>query len=91
VYHFDLRDRPNSNSRLASRKGSNHGDDDEKLANRSSKPGENHVYEDSKKQDLGVNSFVECMTIDYRKTLNEYKNKIMDDVRKKAQQSNLYQ
>lgn len=34
--------------------------------------------------DLGVKSFVDTLTIDYRKTLNEYKNKIMADQRKKT-------
>lgn len=34
--------------------------------------------------DAGVKSFVDTMTIDYRKTLNDYKNKLMDEIRKKA-------
>jgi hypothetical protein len=31
-----------------------------------------------------MKSFVDILTIDYRKTLNDYKNKIMDDIRKKT-------
>jgi hypothetical protein len=35
-------------------------------------------------KDLGMKSFVDILTIDYRKTLNDYKNKLMQGVRDKA-------
>jgi hypothetical protein len=31
-----------------------------------------------------MKSFVDILTIDYRKTLNDYKNKMMEDARRKA-------
>ena len=31
-----------------------------------------------------MKSFADIMTIDYRKTLNDYKNKMMEDIRRKA-------
>ena len=34
--------------------------------------------------DSGMKSFADILTIDYRKTLNDYKNKLMENVRKKA-------
>ena len=41
-------------------------------------------YRDSPNKDYGAKSFVDILTIDYRKTLNDYKNRLMEDVRKKA-------
>lgn len=32
---------------------------------------------------------MDCLTIDYRKTLNDYKIKIMEDLRKKASKTNM--
>lgn len=40
-------------------------------------------------KDLGMKSFVDILTIDYRKTLNDYKNKLMQGVRDKAVSSQL--
>jgi DNA-binding ferritin-like protein (Dps family) len=34
--------------------------------------------------DTGIRSFVDTLTIDYKKTLNDYRNKLMEEVRKKA-------
>ncbi len=40
---------------------------------------------------ISAKSFVDCLTIDYRKTLNDYKIKIMEDMRKKATKTNMNQ
>ncbi|TNV86840.1 hypothetical protein FGO68_gene5590 [Halteria grandinella] len=44
-------------------------------------------YDDPKPRandDSGMKSFVDILTIDYRKTLNDYKNKMMEEARRKA-------
>lgn len=39
-------------------------------------------------KDMGMKSFVDILTIDYRKTLNDYRNKLMEGARNQAISAN---